>query len=80
MKHENTKATNFKKWEAKELTPEEKFAKLYDDFKTSVIRSGILRECRKREYYIKPSQVRRMKIAEQKMKNKQNKKRKSKGY
>ena len=73
------KATDYKnkKWQDKELTPEEKFAKMLEDFKRTVIRSGILKEYKKHEYYTKPSQVRRMKIAEQKMKNKQNKKRKN---
>lgn len=73
------KATDFKKWETKEETPEEKFAKMYEEFKISVIRSGVLKEYKKHEYYIKPSQRRRMEQAEARMKAKQNKKRKKRG-
>lgn len=68
-----------KNWDTKkEETPEQKFAKMYDEFKTDVIRSGVLREFKDHEYYIKPSQRRRMKLAESKMKAKQNQKRNKK--
>jgi len=52
---------------------------MYEAFKIDTIRSGVLKEYKKHEYYIKPSQRRRMQIAEARMKAKQNKKRKKKG-
>jgi len=78
MNYENRGNVRAKEWDTnKEMTPEEKFAKLFDEFKTDVIRSGILRKLKEKRYYIKPSQVRRQKIAEQKMKAKQNLKRRN---
>lgn len=69
-----------KNWDnKKEETREQKFTKMYEDFKMDVIRSGTLKEYRDHEFYIKPSQRRRMKIAESRMKAKQNKKRNSRG-
>lgn len=69
-----------KNWDnKKEETREQKFTKMYEDFKMNVIRSGTLKEYRDHEFYIKPSQRRRMKIAESRMKAKQNKKRNSRG-
>jgi ribosomal protein S21 len=69
-----------KNWETKkEETPEQKFSKMYEEFKLDVIRSGVLKEYRDHEYYVKPSQKRRMKIAESRMKAKQNQKRNKKG-
>ena len=81
MNYENKQQKpDFKKWDTKkEETPENKFDRIYDDFKTSVIKSGILRECRDREYFIKPGQKKRMEIAESKMKAKQNQKRRKQG-
>jgi ribosomal protein S21 len=69
-----------KKWDTKkEETPEQKFAKMYEEFKNEVIKSGILKEHRDHEYYIKPGQRRRMKLAEARMKAKQNQKRNKRG-
>jgi ribosomal protein S21 len=52
---------------------------MYEEFKTEVIRSGVLQDYKDHEYYIKPSQKKRMKIAEAKMKAKQNRKRRDQG-
>jgi ribosomal protein S21 len=80
MAYENKDKKDFKKWDTKkEETPEEKFNKMYDDFKTDVLRSGILKSVKDHEYYIKPSQRKRMKLAEAKMKAKQNQKRRNQG-
>lgn len=69
-----------KNWDnKKEETPEQKFKKMYEEFKTDVIRSGILKEYKDHEFYIKPNQRRRIKIAESRMKAKQNQKKKSSG-
>lgn len=69
-----------KNWDnKKEETREQKFTKMYEDFKMDVIRSGTLKEYRDHEFYIKPSQRRRMKIAESRMKAKQNQKRNKRG-
>jgi ribosomal protein S21 len=54
-------------------------SKMYDEFKTSVIKNGTMKILKDHRYYIKPSQRRRMAIAEAKMKNKQNQKRRSNG-
>jgi len=71
---------DYKKWDTKkEETKEEKFTRMYEDFKTEVIRSGVLKSVKDHEYYIKPSQRKRMEIAESRMKAKQNQKRKKQG-
>lgn len=80
MAYEKKDKNDYKKWDTKkEETKEEKFTRMYEDFKTDVIRSGILKSVKDHEYYIKPSQRKRMEIAESKMKAKQNQKRKKKG-
>lgn len=63
----------------KEETPEEKFTRMYDDYKNEMVRSGILQSLKDHEYYIKPSQRKRMEIAESRMKAKQNQKRRNQG-
>ena len=78
MGYENR--NDYKKWDTKkEETKEEKFTRMYEDFKTEVIRSGVLKSVKDHEYYIKPSQRKRMEIAESRMKAKQNQKRKKQG-
>ena len=78
MGYENK--NDYKKWDTKkEETKEEKFTRMYEDFKTEVIRSGVLKSVKDHEYYIKPSQRKRMEIAESRMKAKQNQKRKKQG-
>ena len=80
MAYENKGKKDYKKWDTKkEETPEDKFTKMYEEFKTDVIRSGVLKSVKDHEYYIKPGQKRRMKIAESKMKAKQNQKRRVQG-
>lgn len=69
-----------KKWNTKkEETPEDNFNKLFEAFKTEVVRSGVLRDAKDHRYYIKPSQRKRIALAEAKMKAKQNQKRRSSG-
>lgn len=65
--------------QGEELTPEEKFNRMYEKYKLDLIRSGVLREYRERQYFMKPGEKRRKKIAEAKAKAKQNRKRRMKG-
>jgi len=80
MKYDSKRNSDFKKYDnKKDETPQDKFTKMYEEFKMEVIRSGILQDYKDHEYYIKPSQKKRMKIAEAKMKAKQNRKRRDQG-
>ena len=80
MRKDTTEKKDYKNWDTKkEQTPEDKFNKLFNDFKTDVVKSGILRDIKDHRYYIKPSQKRRIALAEAKMKAKQNHKRRTSG-
>lgn len=61
------------------LTPEQKFNKMFENFKLQTITDGTLRILREREYFMKPGERRRKKRAEAQQKARQNQKRRRKG-
>lgn len=81
MEYENRGKVDFKKWDLnkKDETPEERLARMLDEYKTDMIRSGVMKSIKDHEFYIKPSQRKRMEIAESRMKAKQNQKRRNQG-
>lgn len=84
-KHKNDKRrftesrTGSERKEERNLTPEEKFGKMFEEFKFQTIRDGKLRELKDRRYYLKPGEKKRKKIAEAQQKAKQNQKRRKQG-
>lgn len=65
--------------EQHELTPDQKFAIMFENFKFQTIRNGVIKEFRDRQYFMKKGEKRRKKIAEAKQKARQNQKRRRRG-
>lgn len=78
-KHKKDFRRNYELRDRKEETPEEKFQRLFDNWKLDVIRSGVLKKYKEKEYHMKPGEKRRYKEAEARAKAKQNRKRRLRG-
>ncbi len=61
------------------LTPEQKFNKMFENFKLQTIKDGTLRRLKDRKYFMKPGERKRKKRAEAEQKARQNQKRRRQG-
>lgn len=82
-KHKNDRARLQKDYSTEtareSLTPEQKFNKMFENFKLRTIKEGTLRTLRDRQYFMKPGEKRRKKKAEAEQKARQNQRRRRQG-